>query len=252
MFSPLVTAIRTLTTLPIPGHDCDDRSASLPLFPVVGALIGLILYFEAVGVSRLFSAHSWISSLLVTASAVLITGALHLDGFADVADGFGGGHSKERILEILKDSRHGTFGVCAIVFDIAGRIILTAWCIEHRHFELLAVSPVFSRTVQAWGCALLPYARPAGGTASPFFTAKPPLVLLVITLGVLVIYTVIAGILPFGTIFLVSLIPVQLFYGTCIKKIDGLTGDCLGAVNEVAELSFLLTACITYSLPGLR
>jgi adenosylcobinamide-GDP ribazoletransferase len=248
MLKPFVTALRTLTVLPVPGKEATTPSASLPFFPVVGAVLGIVLYYEAVGTSLLFNTNSLIGGCIVTVTAILITGMLHIDGFADVADGFGGGRTGERVLEIMKDSRHGTYGVVTIVFDIIGRVVLTAWCIEHRHFELIAASPVFSRLVQAWGCALLPYARAEGGTASPFFSARPPVVLLIVSLGIAGVCPFVSGALPLGTILLVSLLPVQLFFAYCLQRIDGITGDCLGAVNEISELSLLFTGCVAFSL----
>ena len=105
MFEPVVTAIRTLTIVPVPGRDSANPASALPVFPLVGAALGILLYCTATGLSLLFPGRALIGGLLVTAIAILITGALHLDGFADVADAFGCGRRRERILEIrLRDA----------------------------------------------------------------------------------------------------------------------------------------------------
>ncbi|MBN1577926.1 MAG: adenosylcobinamide-GDP ribazoletransferase [Chitinispirillaceae bacterium] len=246
MIAPLVTAVRTLTIIPMPGSDAKDPSAALPYFPIIGAAIGVICYLTARGSSCLFGDYPFFGGLLVTVVSIVITGALHLDGLADVADGFGSGGTKERILEIFKDSRHGTFGVTAIVFDLIARVLFIAWCCEKEHLTLILISPFFSRTVMAWGCALLPSARSGGGTAVPFISNKPPIALFLITVGLVGVIVLAFGCIPLGTILLISFVPVQLFYFYCLKKIDGITGDCLGAVNEIGELTLLLTGCIGY------
>ncbi len=248
MIAPFITALRTLTILPLPGPDTKDHAKSLSFFPVVGFGIGASCYLIAFGCSFIFDDNPIITGLIVSFVSIIITGALHLDGLADVADGFGGGQTKARILEIFKDSCHGTFGVLAIVFDIAARVLLVSWCVEKGHLQLLLVSVFFSRTVQAWGCSLIPYARPEGGTAEKFISTKPPVELLVITAGFAGIVLLGFGCMPLGTVLLTALVPVQLFFFSCLKKIGGITGDCLGAVNEIGELAVLLLGCIIYSI----
>ena len=241
MFEPLVTAFRTLTILPLPGRDSDHPASALPMFPVVGIVIGIIQYTIARGCGMLFSDAPMIGGLLVTAAVIGGTGALHLDGFADVADGFGGGRTRERILEIFKDSRHGTYGVAAIVFSIAGRTILTSWCIDFRRYELLVLAPVVSRTVQAWACTLLPYGgRATGEGASAFFTGGKHLFLTAVSVLCLAGFLIVFRPVWYGVaVLIVPLLPVTLFFIICKRTLGGLTGDCLGAANEMAELSAL-------------
>ena len=249
MFGPLVTALRTLTVLPVPGKEGGTLSGSLPFFPVVGAFIGIILYLSGYALSHVFTDNPLLCGGLVAGISAVVTGALHLDGLADVADGFGGGHTRERILEIMKDSRHGTFGVTAIIFDCIGKTLFFGWCMSHDHIEMILMSVVFSRTVQAWGCVILPYARISeGGTASPFFEGKNPSALILSTIGITGGVIVFFGILPMGMVALMSLIPIQIFFMVCLKKINGITGDCLGAANEICELSVLMSGCAAFTL----
>ena len=112
----LVTAIRTLTSLPCPGREADKMTSALPWFPVVGLLLGGLLY----GVS---ACTQWLtrglwpeaSAIVVLICAALFTGGLHLDGLADWADGFWGGRTKEKTLAIMKDSAVGSFGAVALI-----------------------------------------------------------------------------------------------------------------------------------------
>ena len=111
----LLTAVQFYTRVPVPrwvGHSEAQLAAATPYFPVVGIGIGLVtgLVFElaCLGFGPL------IAAVLALACGVLLTGAFHEDGFADVCDGFGGGYTKERVLEIMKDSRVGAFGAIGI------------------------------------------------------------------------------------------------------------------------------------------
>src|SRR5947208_11166798 len=117
----LVLAFQFLTRIPFPGnaHAKGSLSRSAKFFPVVGMVIAL----GAAGLHRVFSGHlaPAIVAVLVLAYLVLITGGFHEDGLADAADGFGGGWKKEKILEIMRDSRIGSFGALAITLSLLAR-----------------------------------------------------------------------------------------------------------------------------------
>jgi adenosylcobinamide-GDP ribazoletransferase len=167
MLRAMITAFRTLTIIPIPGKDTEDFSRSLCFFPLVGALLGfvvLILYHSAGAIGF---KHSFILALLSMAIVTRLTGGLHIDGLGDVADAFGGGKNKEHILQLLKDPAMGSFGVCAIVFDI----LIKAWCweffLEKGNPWFILWSFVFSRSMQGVAIAFIPNAR-AESIAAPF------------------------------------------------------------------------------------
>ena len=248
MFEPVITAFRTLTVIPFPGRDSTNPASSLPFFPMAGAFIGVVLYMAARGSVLLFPGEPLIGGLLVTVVTVLMTGALHIDGLADVADGLGGGDDREKILAILKDSRHGTFGVTAIVCSIAVRILLTAWCIDHRYYVFLAAAVIFSRIIQAWSCSILPYALPEGGGASVFFSGNYRIPLALTTILTAGIGGWMIGPVMLTAISVLSLLPVLLLFGNSLHKIGGLTGDYLGAASEIAELTFLLSGAVWVSI----
>ncbi|HAS84167.1 MAG TPA: adenosylcobinamide-GDP ribazoletransferase, partial [Verrucomicrobia bacterium] len=168
---PLVTALRTLTILPVPGDDADHPADSLVWFAVTGALIGTILW----GVQALLSAILPGSDPRLFAAAVVIGGGLltrglHLDGLADWADAYWGGWTPERRLAIMKDSSLGTFGTVALVL-----LLLTKWtsvCVLLESAEPLwiVLAGVISRSIQVDLAASHDYARPEGGTGAAFIT----------------------------------------------------------------------------------
>ena len=127
------------------------------------------------------------------------------------------------------------------------RILLISWCIENNHFELIVIAPLFGRTVMAWGCSLLPYAGSHGGTAASYVSSRFSAALFLVTIIGAGCFLLLPGATYLGTVLLVSLTPVQLFFLFCMKKIDGITGDCLGAANEIAELSIFSAGSIMFS-----
>jgi adenosylcobinamide-GDP ribazoletransferase len=244
MFSALITAIRTLTIIPVPGHDAKRFENSLPFFPLVGIGIGSLLYITAYSCSFIFGNQTLLAALIINFILVVITGALHLDGLGDVADAFGGGKTKERILEILKDSRHGTFGVSAIVFDLLAKTFLTSIYLENKNLLCLSFSPFFSRTFQAIGCSFFSYARKSGGTAAMFTSNKYRILISVLLLLQTGLAVYISGSVRTVVIILISFLTTLFFFIYCRQRIGGITGDCLGAGNEISEISFLLTGIL--------
>jgi len=240
IWSAFVTAVRTLTVVPVPGKDTENHAAALPFFPVAGAGLGMLLYAIAMGCAFMFDSAPLVSGLVVTVAATVLTGCMHVDGFADVADGFGGGRTKERILEIFRDSHHGTFGMCAVTFDLAAKILLFGWCVESGNCFLIALCAMFSRTLMAWTCVLFPYSRDNGGKAFLFFSGKKSGIALgAVTVSFLAVTFFIVGTVPLVVAFCVALLPAELFLIYCMHRIGGITGDCLGAVNEISELTLL-------------
>src|SRR6266852_2413270 len=120
----LLSAFQFMTRLPLPSVSSEPKplSRTAKFFPVVGLVIGL----GAAALQRVLSGHVSRSILAITILTylVLITGALHEDGLADAADGFGGGWTRDRILLIMRDSRVGVFGVIALTVSLLARYVL--------------------------------------------------------------------------------------------------------------------------------
>ncbi len=143
----LLYAIRFMTVIPIPYRQDEDLkkiARSSRYFPLVGLLIGLLLYglYYLLHLAEL----DLLAAVGVTLLWVLITGGLHLDGLADTADGIGGGQSIERRLEIMKDSRIGSFGALALISQILIKTALIYELPETIALPALLVSPMLGRT----------------------------------------------------------------------------------------------------------
>jgi adenosylcobinamide-GDP ribazoletransferase len=240
--STFLTAFRTLTVLPLPGRvqEQENFRLSLLFFPLVGLIMAGLLFALFLGCLCFNRLPALFCGLIVALVNTGITGALHLDGLADVCDGFGGGRTRERILEIFKDSRHGTFGVTAIVFVIAAKVIAYGSFIEHGSFVFIAMSLVASRTFQSMALGFMPYAGLTPGVASPFTGTIHRVAIMTISLFALALCAVCR--LPWSAVSIAgAMIVGVLFLLLCHRKIGGITGDCIGALSEITEL-FILSA----------
>jgi adenosylcobinamide-GDP ribazoletransferase len=159
----LATAFQFLTRVPLPRFDyeADALSRAPKILPLVGAAVGLAM----VGINVLLSPHlpSLLAVLIVLLFLVGITGGLHKDGLADSADAFGGGWNRERVLEIMKVSRIGSYGALALIFSVGLRILLLASLPVNRLFPYVVAAEVLARwTILPLGKAL-PGARDRSG-----------------------------------------------------------------------------------------
>ncbi len=183
------------------------------------------------------------AAFLVTAQTLLTRG-FHLDGIADAADGFGGGYTKERSLEIMKDSTVGAFGGIAIVLTLLLKFVLFYSLILIGHAEIIFATMVISRTAQVFQCVTLPYARPTGTAAASVQNAKPShlSVAAVLCAGLLLISKPVSlWLLPIG------LLSAFLWGLYCRKRVGGITGDLLGATNEITEITVLTGAFLLFN-----
>jgi len=156
----LLAALAFLTRLPIPlaFTDADVGRATL-WFPAVGALLGV----GAAGIART-PLPAMVTAVLVVAFGALATGALHLDGLADSADGFGGGQTRDDVLRIMKDHAIGSYGAVALILILLIKIACAVSLVsanEHG-WQALVLAPMLARWTSVPLCRLLPYARAAG------------------------------------------------------------------------------------------
>ncbi len=243
MFGPFVTAFRTLTILPVPGKETNEFPLSIIGFPLVGLFLGGLVWVFYLAMQSWAVRLTPVFALLALATESLFTGALHLDGLGDCADAFPGKKDRQRILEILKDSRMGTFGVCAIAFDILFKFVVWSFCFRHSQIGPVIISLVLSRIMQ--GCLLvsMPNARKEGIAFA--FSGNHLIrhkVLAGITLAVAGIFAVLfSPTWATGVPLLLSAALVTFLWALyCRKKIGGITGDCLGSLNELVEVTVLL------------
>lgn len=245
---PLITALRTLTCLPVPGNDTTSLASALPFFPAVGALIGLVVAGTLYGLTL----AGWTAGAGITAMVVglWITRGLHVDGLADVTDALGGGRTRERRLEIMKDPHTGAFGVMAIVADL----LLKAFALTHLaslHQWALAVIPfIASRTGLVVLSVSLPYARPGGGKAEGFVEGARPLHLVPALLAAVACCLAAAGLS--GLVLLLQGLAIIVLLRMWMKHhFGGVTGDLLGTSNEVVETGLLVFLAFISPVAGL-
>ncbi|MEZ5776851.1 MAG: adenosylcobinamide-GDP ribazoletransferase [Paracoccaceae bacterium] len=207
-------------------------AASSWAWPLVGLVVGAIAagacaFGLAVGLTPVMSA------LLALSAMVLATGGLHEDGLADVADGFGGGRDRARKLEIMRDSRIGSYGVIALVLALAFRLFGIAALVEGQSaFAALIGLAAASRAILPAALLLLPPAR-AEGLGHAATATDPATALVAAAIGL-------ACLLPLGLGVALSVgftiaVTAVLVAGIAVRQIGGQTGDVMGAMQQVTE-----------------
>lgn len=236
----LPLALTFLTILPWRGLGQvgpQDLARSMFWFPWVGALLGLGFWAGLAGLRLIFPPAA--AAALVLALTVLATRGLHLDGLADTMDGLGGGKSPQERLAIMKDSRLGAFGAVSLFLALLLKFaFFLAWT-EKGPAPALILYPALSRWGMVFLAYLSPYARPEGGLGQAMTTGVTTRVLAGATLGAAVL-----ALLTFkgcGLLLLaVAAAAVWLLSIYFQKKLGGVTGDVLGAANEVLEILVLM------------
>ncbi|MFC0775954.1 adenosylcobinamide-GDP ribazoletransferase [Terrimonas alba] len=253
------TALMFLTRLPVPkttDHNLDYLQKAAKYFPMIGWVVGIICGLT-------FAAGNFLSTpiaaVLCIIAGLVTTGAFHEDGFADSCDGFGGGWTKEKILAIMKDSRLGTFGVAGLIMilllkyfllvHITLQIANSNWGLSSfEKFSYPALVIIAAHTASRWMPLLLiqnySYVFQEDVSKSkPLASAKLRFVEILFAFLAMLVPMIFLP-LPYLTgippMILVSFWLAQFFK----KWIGGYTGDCLGAVQQVTEITFLLSIVI--------
>lgn len=232
----LILAFGFLTRLPMPqlvDFKKEELSASAVWFPVVGLTLGLLFILAAwLGIQS----NAWIAALLVLLVWVGVTGALHLDGAADLADALGASHrDPERLLEVMRDPHVGTFGVVAMVAILITKLVSVAWIMESAQtWWVLILIPAWARLGAIyWSQSLDALAAGSGET----FAWQIPENTLWIWGVCLALFSLFAVSLSFMLIALLSLV----LWRSYLKwRLGGMSGDCLGAGIEYCECAMLL------------
>ncbi|RLQ88270.1 adenosylcobinamide-GDP ribazoletransferase [Notoacmeibacter ruber] len=209
--------------------------------PIAGALIGLILGLFNAALDGL-DIPDVPRGIMVVAAGLLLTGALHEDGLADIADGFGGGADKERKLAIMKDSRLGTYGTLALIASFGLRASLVA-ALTSPTLALTALvsAHASARAMMPLMLAHLPNAR-GTGVAFRIGTPSPGDIGLALFLAVLAL--LLMG--PLATIAGITILAAAYLaiWSLAINQIGGQTGDVCGALEQTGEIA-VLTVCVT-------
>lgn len=236
----LRAAVAFLTRVPVAGGS-DDVRAAVPWFPIVGALVGLAVGGAYAGMVELVPAT--VAGAVAVLAGVLITGAFHEDGLADVADAFAGGWTREERLRILKDSRHGSYGVAALSGSILLRVLALASLGPAAGFAASVAAHTLGRASAVATMVVAPQAKPDGlgavvtGDAAP---AHGPAAgrLAGVAAGVAITTAVIGWWAAPATAL--ALVGTAAVVWLAIRKIGGVSGDVLGTVEQVVECLTLI------------
>jgi adenosylcobinamide-GDP ribazoletransferase len=238
-------ALMFFTRVPVPSsvnHDPADLQRAVAWFPLVGWLVGAVA-----AVVWWAAAQVWppaVASGLSLAATLLLTGAFHEDGFADVCDGFGGGYTKERVLEIMRDSRVGAFGAIGVVVILGLKWQTVAALPVAAGAVVLLAGHALSRAAAVSLMAVLPYVREEAGKAKPLATELS---------GGRLVVALVCGLAPLGLLpakCAWAVVGVAVVWAVLARwfrsRIGGYTGDCLGAAQQVCEMVFYLgvAACL--------
>lgn len=230
--------MRFLTVVPWPGvlsSGAAGLARAASAFPVVGLLIGAFVAVAGFASEKLFG--SPLHAIAAVAASAAITGGLHLDGLADSADALFSWRSREKKLEILRDSRIGAMGALALFFVLAAKVgALLALGTSWPSAALLA--PVWGRWSALYGIVMFPSARPdgLGATVRPHVRTRDFVGATVLALAIGALISPPAGALVGLPVFAAT----QLAGRAMTRSLGGLTGDTYGALGEIAEVATLL------------
>ncbi len=236
-------ALVLLTRLPVPRlpeHVFARQAESVWAFPLVGLVVGFLAC--AVGwVSETSNLPTIVSAVLIVSILVIATGAMHEDGLADSADGFWGGFTPERRLEIMKDSQIGTYGVLTLILSQSLRVALIATVLSAGGFAGVLAACIGSRAVMPVLMAGLPNARSSGlshsvgapGTGAVMLGVSVALALSLLLVGAVALVPILACAISAAAVAALA-----------TNKIGGQTGDVLGAAQQLSEIAFLLALAV--------
>jgi adenosylcobinamide-GDP ribazoletransferase len=238
-------ALQFFTRVPIPawvGFEAAWLQHASRYFPLVGVLVGAVSTVVYAGAALLWPAP--VAVLLSTAASVWLTGAFHEDGFADTCDGFGGGTTAERVMTIMKDSRIGAYGAIGIGLLLALKCVTLSLLPPMMVVGALLLAHPVSRLAAAALIYWLEYAR-AEGKAKPlaqhmsgaeFAIAASCATLAAVAVGLsgMIGWTAIAA------AAVASALAAAWLASIFVRRIGGYTGDCLGAVQQLAEVAIYL------------
>ncbi len=234
----LLSAFALLTRLPLPQPATFRGGSGAWAWPLVGAVTGGIMA-AAAGLALWLGLPAGVAAAVALGAAAMATGALHEDGLADTADGLFGGWTKERRLEIMKDSRIGSYGVLALLVVTLARWSALVALVGAGQWAAIIACAAIGRAPMPLMMALMPNARGAGLSAS---TGAPSVGVAVLAGGIAALVAlVLTGGAAVGMVLAAALTSVVLA-ALAKRKIGGQTGDILGAAQQLAETVALAIA----------
>jgi adenosylcobinamide-GDP ribazoletransferase len=231
-----------LTAIPLSHstHDAtpEELAASMSWYPLVGCLLGVLLVMADLLLVRVFSTQ--VTSVLLMLLLVAITRGLHQDGLADMVDGLAGGRTAQARLAIMRDGRIGAIGATGLFLALGLRYAGLSALPAGEHVALLLGMPVVGRWAMVMGAFHVTYARSEGGLAQPFLAHLSWRHLCVATVTAGLVLTLLLGPWPALSCLIIGTALVRLSTAWFHRMFGGVTGDLLGATNEVAEILFIV------------
>ncbi|MGP0088206.1 MAG: adenosylcobinamide-GDP ribazoletransferase [Steroidobacteraceae bacterium] len=242
LLAELRLAVSFLTIIPVIDRrraSDDTVAASFAWFPIVGFVLGAALTAEDWILAHVFA--QVIRSVLIIVSLTVVTGAVHLDGLADTADALGAGRDRERALDIIRDSRVGTFGASAIFFDLTLKILALSTLAGQRRYAALLMAPMLARWAMVLVAAGLPYLRSSGAGSTLLGNKSLGLRAVLVAIFTLVAMLMLGALRTTalaGAVAIAIVFAMRLFYR---RWLGGVTGDLIGACGELVEIAVLVT-----------
>lgn len=230
--------------------DAESFVRARSLLPLAGAIIGTA-GAGVMGVVFQLVADSTVAALAGLLATIALTGAMHEDGFADVCDGLGGGSERERVLAIMRDSRLGSFGVLGLLVSCSLRVRMLALMLERESLSTAALtlvaSHVMARSASVVAMDRFPYARQNDTSANGSVVDRPfePKERALYTVPALVAAVLATHGPTMPVLLCAATLAVAVIAGTLFDRwLSGVTGDCLGAIEQLAEIAVLFVACV--------
>lgn len=242
----LIVAFAMYSKIPMPRIDWNKKNMryALCFFPIVGTVIGLALW-GIVRLCEMGDMNVFFTSVVLTILPIILTGGIHMDGFLDTVDALSSNASKERKLEILKDSNSGAFAITFGMVYLASYVaVLTEF--DWRALPEFALSFMMIRTLSGLSIASFPLARNTGLAATFQDNAHKRnvsiilLVMFFVENGILFYFDIILGLITLGTL----LVMFGYHYYICKTKFGGITGDLAGFFLQMSELAVAFTLMI--------
>lgn len=233
--------LQFLTRIPININlECKQDNFKKAAFylPIIGLIVGGIEWSVYYILNIFLPAD--INAVLVFIISVLVTGALHIDGLGDTCDGFYAFKGKDRIIEIMKDSRIGSYACIAIVVDILLKVSSLTYIIGNKLGFIIILAPIIGRLSIIF-ISLIGKPAKSTGSGNLFIGNMSKTIVFFAGLLSFAISVILIGISNSAIIFLISIIVTILVNKYSESKINGITGDLLGANNELVEIFVLIT-----------
>ena len=241
IFEQLIILTKFMTRIPIPikvDYDPKKLGKSIKFFPFVGMIIGFILYYTSIILVK-FSKNNLINALIVIVIELMVVGIIHIDGLCDTFDGLFSYREKEKMLEIMKDSRIGTNGAIILVLYFIAKILFISE-IFSINLKYLIIYPVLARLATPVNAAFSDYARKNG--MSNFIISQNSTFEGIFSIILAAALSFLIFSFKGFELFLGAFLFIIFFMQFVKKKISGVTGDTLGAALELTAIFVLFLA----------